>query len=125
MSVTPASRFSLSALLTRLFRDQPLAAVATDLATNPAFALAHEALRSPPERSLAEAFPELVRAMVERHHAVSANKNRQRWCYYDGGILRKDDLQEMRVGFHSFRFPQLYSLCRDLGLKGEELRHGG
>ena len=113
------------ALLTRLFRDRPLAAVAADLATNPAFVLAHEALRPPPERCLAESFPELVRAMVERHHAVSANKSRQRWCYYDGDVLRKDDLQEMRVGFHSFRFPQLYSLCRDLGLKGEELRHGG
>jgi len=113
------------ALLIRLFRDRPLAAVAPDLATNPAFALAYEALRSPPERSLAEAFPELVRAMVERHHAVSVNKNRQRWCYYDGDILRKDDLQEMRVGFHSFRFPQLYSLCRDLGLTREELRDGG
>lgn len=112
-------------LLIRVLRDRPLAATADDLASNPAFILAHEALRSQPERCLTEAYLDLVKAMVERHLAVSLNKNRQRWCYFDGDILRKDDLQAMRVGFHSFRFPQLLSLCRDLGLKKEELRHGG
>jgi len=111
-------------LLVRILRDRPLAAVADDLATNPAFVLVHEALRSKPERCLTEVFPELVKAMVDRHQVVSLNKNRQRWCYFDGDIVRKDDLQAMRTGFHSFRFPQLLSLCRDLGLKQEDLRHG-
>ena len=77
-----------------------------------------------PGRSLAEAFPDLVAAMVARHEAVSMNKNRQRWCYLDGDVLVKDDLQEMQVGFHAFRFPQLYSLCWDLGLRAEDLGHG-
>ena len=111
-------------LLLRVQRDRPLAAVAEDLASNPAFVLVHEGLRSKPERCLSEVFPELVKAMVERHQVVSLNKNRQRWCYFDGDIVRKDDLQTMRIGFHSFRFPQLHSLCRDLGLKQEDLRHG-
>lgn len=110
-------------LLVRIRRDRPLAAVADDLAANPAYVLVHEALWSKPERCLAEAFPELVKAMVDRHQDVSLNKNRQRWCYFDGDIVRKDDLQAMRIGFHSFRFPQLHSLCRDLGLKQEDLRH--
>ena len=111
-------------LLVRVLRDRPVAVVADDLATNPAFVLVHEALRSKPERCLTEVFPELVKAMVDRHQVVSLNKNRQRWCYFDGDIVRKDDLQAMRIGFHSFRFPQLLSLCRDLGLKQEDLRHG-
>jgi hypothetical protein len=110
-------------LLVRIRRDRPIAAVADDLASNPAYVLVHEALWSKPERCLAESFPELVKAMVDRHQVVSLNKNRQRWCYFDGDIVRKDDLQAMRIGFHSFRFPQLHSLCRDLGLKQEDLRH--
>jgi hypothetical protein len=81
-------------------------------------------LRSRPERSLLEAFPEVVGAMVDRHQAVSLNKNRQRWCYLEGDVVVKDDLQEMQVGLHAFRFPQLFSLCWDLGIQEEDLRHG-
>ena len=39
-------------------------------------------------------------------------------------MVVKDDLQEMQVGLHAFRFPQLFSLCRDLRLQAEDLRHG-
>ena len=111
-------------LLRRVLHDRTLAAVADDLATNPALMLVDAALRAKPGRSLEEAFPDLIAAMVERHLTVSVNKNRQRWCYMDGDIVVKDDLQEMQVGFHSFRFPQLFSLCRDLKLQGEDLRNG-
>ena len=111
-------------LLGRVLHDQTLVAVADDLATNPALLLADGVLRSRPERSLAEAYPDLVVTMVERHETVSVNENRQRWCYVDGETVVKDDLQVMQVGFHSFRFPQLYSLCRDLDLQSEDLRNG-
>lgn len=111
-------------LLGRVLLDQPLAVLANDLATNPAFALVQEILRSRPERSLAEAYPDLVRAMIDRHEAVSLRKNRQRWCCLNGDVVCKDDLQEMRVVFHAFRFPQLYSLCWDLGLDAEDLQNG-
>lgn len=111
-------------LLVRVLRDPPFAAVADGLATNPALALVDAALRSRPERSLAEALPDLVAAMVERHQVVSANKNRQRWCYLDGETVVRDDLQEMKAGLHAFRFPQLYSLCCDLRLCVEDLGDG-
>ena len=103
-------------LLGRVLLDRPLTALANDLDSNPALALVQETLRNRPDRSLAEAYPDLVQAMIERHEAVSLHKNRQRWCYLHDNVVVKDDLQEMQVGFHSLRFPQLYSLCRDLGL---------
>lgn len=111
-------------LLLRVLGDPALAAVGDELAGNPALLLADAALRSRPERSLVEAFPDVVGAMVDRHQAVSLNKNRQRWCYLDGDVVVRDDLQEMQVGFHAFRFPQLFSLCWDLSLQAEDLRHG-
>jgi hypothetical protein len=111
-------------LLARVLGDRALAAVGDELAANPALLLADATLRSRPERSLLEAFPEVVGAMVDRHQAVSLNKNRQRWCYLDGDVVVKDDLQEMQVGLHAFRFPQLFSLCWDLGLQAKDLRHG-
>jgi hypothetical protein len=111
-------------LLARVLGDPALAAVGDELAGNPALLLADATLRCRPERSLLEAFPEVVGAMADRHEAVSLNKNRQRWCYLDGDALVKDDLLEMQVGLHAFRFPQLVSLCWDLGLKAEDLRHG-
>ena len=111
-------------LLGRVLYDRTFVAVADDLADNPALLPAEAVLRSRPERSLTEAYPDLVGAMVERHDIVSVHKNRQRWCYMDGETVVKDDLQAMQVGFHSFRFPQLYSLCRDLDLHSEDLRNG-
>jgi hypothetical protein len=110
-------------LLARVLGDPPLASVADDLAGTPALMLSDSVLRSKPHRSLSDAFPDLVGAMVERHQVVSANKNRQRWCLWEGDAVVKDDLQEMQIGFHAFRFPQLFSLCWDLGLKQEDLQH--
>jgi hypothetical protein len=121
----PIQRGALGgALLARVFADAPLKAVAEDLAANPALVLVNATLWSRPERSLAEAFPNLVAEMVGRHQTVSVNKNRQRWCYLDDGAVVKDDVKEMQVGLHALRFPQLFSLCRDLGLRPEELQHG-
>jgi hypothetical protein len=120
----PLHRAALGGLLlARVLRDRPLASVADCLVGTPALMLSDSVLRSKPDRSLSDAFPDLVGAMVERHQVVSANKNRQRWCLMDGDAVLKDDLQEMQIGFHSFRFPQLFSLCSDLCLTQEDLRH--
>jgi len=110
-------------LLARVLGDPPLTFVADYLAGTPALILCDSVLRSKPDRSLLDAFSDLVGAMVERHQVVSANKNRQRWCLLEGDAVVKDDLQEMQIGFHAFRFPQLFSLCWDLGLKQEDLQH--
>ena len=111
-------------LLARIFGDRCFIAVAGDLSGTPALMLCDEVLRSKPERTLADAFPELIVAMVEWHQTVSTNKNRQRWCFLDGDAVVKDDLQQMQTGFHAFRFPQLFSLCRDLSLQEEDIQYG-
>ncbi|MBI4524537.1 MAG: hypothetical protein HY695_12085 [Deltaproteobacteria bacterium] len=111
-------------LLARLVGERMFRAVAPNLTGSAPLILVDSVLRSQPERSLAQALPELLQAMVERHGEVSVNKGRQRWCYFDGEAVVKDDLQEMALGFHSMRFPQLYSLCRDVRLGAEDLRNG-
>lgn len=112
-------------LLARVLGDPPLASVTNYLAGTPALMLTDSILRSKSNRSLSDAFPDLVGAMVERHQLVSTNKNRQRWCLFEGDAVVKDDLQEMQIGFHAFRFPQLFSLCGDLGLRQEDIQNAG
>lgn len=109
------------ALIARVLGEPVLAAVRLELTGNPAVELV-QAL--PPERSLRDSYPGLLESLVVRHEQVSLNKGRQRWCYVDGPELVKDDLQQMRSGLHAMRFPQLFSLCRDLELTEKELRHG-
>jgi hypothetical protein len=120
----PLRRAALGGLLlVRVLGDPPLASVAENLAGTPSLFLCDSVLRSKPDRSLLDAFPDLVTAMVERHQAVSEHKNRQRWCALEGDAVVKDDLQVMQTGFHAFRFPQLFSMCWDLKLRKEDLRH--
>ncbi len=76
------------------------------------------------DRSLAEALPDLLLAMVERHELVSQRKNRQRWLFVDGNTLVRDDPQAMGLGLHAMRFPQFRSLARDVALRGEDLQDG-
>jgi hypothetical protein len=75
-------------------------------------------------RSLADALPELMLAMMERHELVSRRKNRQRWLFVEGNTLVRDDPQAMGLGLHALRFPQLRSLARDVELREEDLRDG-
>lgn len=109
-------------LLARVLVDPALAVIADSLSGTPALMLTDSILSSNSNRPLSDCFPDLVAAMVERHQVVSANKNRQRWCWSEGDAVVKDDLQEMQVGFHAFRFPQLFSLCRDLRLRWEDIQ---
>ena len=107
------------ALLRRVQKDPAFQASAPDLLGMPPLTLMQGL---PAEKPLAESFASLIESMVVRHEQVSINKNRQRWCYLDdtGEQLVKDDLRPLGVGWHAMRFPQLFSLCRDVRLtKGD------
>jgi hypothetical protein len=114
------------ALLLRLIRDPLLPVVWESLllmAREPV-ELIERCLRQRMDRSLAEALPQLLFEMVERHELVSQRKNRQRWLFVEGTTIVRDDPQTMGLGLHSLRFPQLGSLVRDLDLREVDLRHG-
>jgi hypothetical protein len=108
-------------LLARVANGEPFRTVAPDLAGSPALMLQECVSASSP---LTESFGKLFDAMVARHADVSQGKNRQRWCYREGDELVRDDIRPLAVGWHSMRFPQLYSLCRDLSLTKGDLKHG-
>jgi hypothetical protein len=108
-------------LAARVAADPVLQAVAPDLVGAPVLELLE---KLPSEKSLVDSFPDLLSLMVDRHQAVSIGKNRQRWCYLEGTTLMKDELRPLGVGWHSMRFPQLFSLCRDLRLQKDEIVHG-
>jgi len=113
-------------LLLRLIRDPLLPAVWDSLlqmAREPV-ELVDRCLRQRMDRSLAEALPDLLLAMVERHELVSQRKNRQRWLFVDGNTLVRDDPQAMGLGLHALRFPQFGSLARDVALREEDLKDG-
>jgi hypothetical protein len=80
-----------------------------------------EYFQSEPGRLLSEVYPQLLSVLIERHGVVSANKNRQRWCYLDGDKVIRDDLQPMNLALHAVRFPQLYALCADVALDRSDL----
>lgn len=112
-------------LLLRLIRDPLLPAVwdsLSQMAREPV-ELVDRCLRLRMDRSLAEALPDLLLAMVERHELVSQRKNRQRWLFVDGNALVRDDPQAMGLGLHALRFPQLGSLARDVELRKEDLHN--
>jgi len=112
------------ALLLRIIRDPLLGAVWDSLlqmAREPV-ELVDRCLRQRMDRSLSEALPELMLAMMERHELVSQRKNRQRWLFVEGSTLVRDDPQAMGLGLHALRFPQLGSIARDVDLREEDLR---
>lgn len=109
------------ALLARVFRDPPFKHVAPDLAATPAITLIEHISA---EKPLVDSYHALMEAMVARHLDVSVGKNRQRWCYLEGNELVRDDLKPLAIGWHSMRFSQLYSLCRDLAFTRKDLRYG-
>jgi hypothetical protein len=114
------------ALLLQLIRDPLLPAVWDSLlqmAREPV-ELLDRCLRQRMDRSLAEALPNLMLAMVERHELVSQRKNRQRWLFVEGNALVRDDPQAMGLGLHALRFPQLGSLAHDVELREEDLHNG-
>jgi len=109
------------ALMARVQSDRAYGARAPDLADTPVMALLGAVDSS---KSLADGYPDLIQAMVARHEQVSRNKNRQRWCYLEAGGLVKDDLRRLGYGWHAMRFPQLWSLCRDLRLTQRDVSNG-
>ena len=118
----PAARAAIGgALLARIRTDAAQSPVSAELVGTPVITLL-EAM--PPDKALAESYDGLLQSMVARHEEVSLGKNRQRWCYLDSGVVVKDDPRPLGVGWHSMRFPQLHSLCRDLRLEKKDLVHG-
>lgn len=109
------------ALLARVKAEAAYGARMLDLADTPVKMLLDSV---DPSKSLAQGYADLLQAMVTRHDQVSRNKNRQRWCYLDGGEIVKDDLRPLGYAWHAMRFPQLSSLCRDLGLTKKEVSNG-
>ena len=107
--------------MARVQADGAFGARASDLADTPVMALLGAI---EPTKSLANGYPDLLQAMVARHEQVSKNKNRQRWCYLESGALVKDDLRPLGYGWHAMRFPQLWSLCRDLRLTQKDISNG-
>ena len=112
-------------LLIAVARDAPYSAVQSRLAESPVLPIFVEYFRAEPGRMLSEAYPQLLSALIERHGVVSANKNRQRWCYLDGNTVIRDDLQPMNLGFHAVRFPQLYAICADAAVDRSDLTDVG
>jgi hypothetical protein len=108
-------------LLIAVARDAPYSAVQSRLAESPVLPIFVEYFQSEPGRLLSEVYPQLLSVLVERHGVVSANKNRQRWCYLDGDKVIRDDLQPMNLALHAVRFPQLYALCADVALDRSDL----
>ena len=108
-------------LVARVTLGVTAASVSNELMGSPVGQLLEENLQS--DLSLAEVVPVLLRSMVERHVSESERKHRQRWCYLEGDSIVKDDLQETGVGFHAMRFPQMYSLCRDVNLVRTDLQY--
>jgi hypothetical protein len=110
------------ALMARIQADAAYGARAPDLADTPVMELLGAI---DPSKSLADGYADLVQAMVAKHEQVSRNKNRQRWCYLDGGgLVKTDDLRKLGYGWHAMRFPQLWSLCRDLSLTQQDVSNG-
>jgi len=118
----PAAAAALGgALMVRVQLDSAFGVRAPDLADTPVMALLGAV---DPSKCLADGYADLVQAMVARHEQVSRNKNRQRWCYLEAGGLVKDDLRRLDYGWHAMRFPQLWSLCRDLRLVQGDISNG-
>lgn len=109
------------ALMARVQSDGACVARAPDLVDTPVMTIMGAL---DPSKSLADGYADLLQALVTRHEHVSTNKNRQRWCYLETGELVKDDLRPLGYGWHAMRFPQLWSLCRDLGLRPRDISNG-
>jgi hypothetical protein len=63
----------------------------------------------------------LIPLLIEHHRKVSERKGKERWLDTDGGDVWEVEARPMALGFHSYRFPQLVSLVRDLQLTPGDL----
>ncbi len=63
----------------------------------------------------------LVTHLVDHHRMVSERKGKERWLDTDGNEVWEMEARPMDLGFHSYRFPQLMSLVRDLQLTEYDL----
>jgi hypothetical protein len=81
---------------------------------------------SSPDASIRAVLLDLVPCLIKHHQAVSERKGKECWLEMDNNgmdILKVDPREiNMALGFHSYRFPQLMSLVRDLRLEPDDLQ---
>lgn len=74
-------------------------------------------------KSVEEVLLQLVPHLVQHHQQVSERKGKQTWLRLDGPEIYADDAHVMALGFHSYRFPQLFSVLKDLDLNWTNYDH--
>ena len=73
------------------------------------------------DANMAGLLERLIHALVPHHHRISERKGKERWLDIDGNDVLAVDPHPMSLGFHSYRFPQVISLARDIGLERGDL----
>jgi hypothetical protein len=73
------------------------------------------------DTNMAGLLEHLIRSLVPHHHRNSERKGKERWLDIDGNDVLAVDPHPMSLGFHSYRFPQIISLARDIGLERGDL----
>ncbi len=76
-------------------------------------------------RPAPDATRKLLVELVAWHRSVSDDKGKEAWLRLEGEEIVCGDLHDFTVGIHSYRFPQLLSLCRDVKLTREDLSDAG
>jgi len=80
-----------------------------------------EDLFSRPDDLIKMLLPRIAQTLLGRHRKVSELKAKKLWLDLDGDNVFLVDIQEMALGFHSYRFRQLESLIRDIQLGEDDL----
>ena len=91
-----------------------------DVALRP---IVERAFLSNSDNTVETALLSLIPLLIEQHRTVSNRKSKERWLDTDGSEVWEVDAYSMALGFHSYRFPQLMSLVRDLELTAEDLEN--
>lgn len=76
---------------------------------------------SNPDALIRDLLMRLVKHLIDHHSGVSERKGRERWLDTDDNEVWDVEARPMSLGFHSYRFPQLKSLVRDLHLTEHDL----
>lgn len=78
------------------------------------------------EKNMRQVLEMLIKALILHHRAVFERKHKECWLDIDGDDVYAFEISgNMALGFHSYRFPQLMSIIRDIELSREDLHNGG
>ncbi|MBZ0175591.1 MAG: hypothetical protein K8F55_09960 [Candidatus Methanoperedens nitroreducens] len=85
-----------------------------------------EDLTTQKEKNMRQVLEFLIKALILHHRGVFERKHKERWLDIDGDEVYAFEISgDMALGFHSYRFPQLMSIIRDIELSREDLHNGG